>query len=84
MGSFQAMSVNEDANTANRKYCPEGPNKGGGGNKSLKNVTIPNPKPISDIRTFFKRAEYQREQFSRQTEGNVSSNAIKSDLIVID
>ena len=56
----------------------------GGGNKSLKNVTIPNPKPISDIRTFFKRAEYQREQFSRQTEGNVSSNAIKSDLIVID
>ena len=85
MGSFQAMSVNEDANTANRKYCTECPNKGGGGgNKSLKNVTIPNPKPISDIRTFFKRAEYQREQFSRQTEGNVSSNAIKSDLIVID
>ena len=83
MGSFQAMSVNEDANTANRKYCTECPNKGGG-DKSLKNVTLPNPKPISDIRTFFKRAEFQREQFSRQTEGNVSSNAIKSDLIVID
>ena len=32
---------------------------GGGGDKSLKNVTIPNPKPTSDIRTFSKRTEYQ-------------------------
>ena len=52
MGSFLAMSVNEDANTANRKDCTKCPNKGGK-NKSLKNVTIPNLKPSSDIRTFF-------------------------------
>ena len=61
MGSFLAMSVNEDANTTNCKDCTKCPNKGGK-NKSLKNVTIPNPKPSSDIRTFFKRTEYQREQ----------------------
>ena len=42
MGSFLTMSVNEDANTANRKNCTKCPNKGGK-NKSLKNVTIPNP-----------------------------------------
>ena len=29
MGSFLAMSVNEDANTANRKDCTKCPNKGG-------------------------------------------------------
>ena len=29
MGSFLAMSVNEDANTANRKDCSKCPNKGG-------------------------------------------------------
>ena len=28
-GSFMAMSVNEDANTANRKGCTKCPNKGG-------------------------------------------------------
>ena len=51
MGYFLAMSVNEDADTANRKDCTKYPYKGGE-NKSLKNVTIPNPKPSSDIRTF--------------------------------
>ena len=40
-------------------------------NKSLKNVTIPNLKPSSDIRTFFKRTGYQREQVTPETEGNV-------------
>ena len=29
MGSFLAMSVNEDANTANRSDCTKCPNKGG-------------------------------------------------------
>ena len=47
-------------------------------------MTIPNPKPSSDIRIFFKRTEYQREQVIPETEGNVPSNTIKSDLIVID
>ena len=61
MGSFLAMSVNEDANTTNRKDCIKCPNKRGK-NKSLKNVTIPNLKPSSDIKTLFKRTEYQREQ----------------------
>ena len=83
MSSFLAMSVNEDANTANRKDCSKCLNKAGK-NKSLKNVTIPNPKPSSDIRTFFKRTEYQREQVTPETEDNVSSNVIKSDLIFID
>ena len=81
MGSFLAMSVNKDTNTANRKDCTKCPNKGGK-NKSLKNVTIPNPKPSSDIRTFFKRTEYQTE--GKLLQGNVPSNAIKSDSIVID
>ena len=45
---------------------------------------MPNLKPSSDIRTFLKRAEYQRQQVIPETEGNVPSNAIKSDLIVID
>ena len=58
MGSFVAMSVNEDGNIANRKDCTKCSNKGGK-NKSLKNVAIPNPKPSSDIRTFFKK---EREQ----------------------
>ena len=40
------------------------------------------PKPRSDIRTFFKRSENQREQVAPEKEGNV--NDIKSDLIVID
>ena len=66
MGSFLTVSVNEDANTANRKDCAKCPNKVGE-NKSLKNVTIPNPKPSSDIRTFFKRTEYQREQLTPET-----------------
>ena len=61
MGSFLAMSVNEDPYTANCKDCTKCPNKGGK-NKSLKNVTIPNPKPSSDIKTIFKRTKYQREQ----------------------
>ena len=83
MGYFLAMSVNEDANTANRKDCIKCLNKGGK-NKSLKNETIPNPKRCSDIRTFLKRTEYQREQVTPESEGNVPSNAIKSDLIAID
>ena len=58
MDSFQAMSVNEDANTANGKDCIKCPNKGGK-NKSLKNVIIPNAKPSSDIRTFLKITDYQ-------------------------
>ena len=45
-------------------------------NKSLKNVAIFNPKFCSDFRTFFKRAEYQREHVTPETEGNLSSNAI--------
>ena len=83
MNSFLAISVNEDANTANRKDCIKCPNKGGE-NKSLKNVIIPNPKPCSDIRTFLKITDYQWEQVTQETEGNVPSNAVKSDLIVID
>ena len=83
MGSWLALSVNEDANTANRKDCTKCPNKGGK-NKSLKNVTMHNLKPSSDIKTFFKRTEYQREQVTRETKGNVPSNAIKLDFIVID
>ena len=83
MGSFLPMSVNEDANIANRKDCTKCPNKGGK-NKLLENVTITNPKPSSDIRTFFKRTEYQREQVTPETKSNIPSNAIKSDLIVTD
>ena len=56
----------------------------GGGGKSLKNVTIPNPKPSSGIRTFFKRTEYHREQVTAETESNAPSKGVKSDLIVID
>ena len=48
------------------------------------NVKIPNPKPGSDIRTFLKRTEYQRKKVTPETEGNVPSNAIKLDLIVVD
>ena len=51
MGSFLAISVNEDGNTANRTDCTKCSNKREK-NKSLKNVTMPNPKPSSDIRTF--------------------------------
>ena len=83
MGSFLAMSVNEDANTANRSDCTKCPNKGGK-NKSLKYVTISNHKSSSDIKTFYKRIEYQREQVTSEAEGNIPSNAIKSDLIAID
>ena len=83
MGPFLAMSSNEDTNAANRKDCTKYHNKGGK-NKSLKNVALPNPKPSSDIRTFFIRTEYQREQVTPETEGNVLSSAIKSNLIVID
>ena len=50
MGSFLAVSVNEDANIANRKDCTKCPNK----------------------------------QVTPETEGNVPSNTIKSDLIFID
>ena len=56
--------------------------RGGEGGKSFKNVTIPNPKPSSGIRTFFKRAKYRREQVTAETESNVPSNAIKSYFIV--
>ena len=83
MGSFLAINVNEDVNNANRKDCTKCPNKGGK-NKSLKNVTIPNPKPSSDIRAFFQRTEYQREKVTPETEGNVPSNAFKPELIAID
>ena len=48
----------------------------------FKNVTMASPKPRSDIRTFFKRSENQREQVAPEKEGNV--NDIKSDLIAID
>ena len=57
---------------------------GGSGGKWLENVKIPNPKPGSDIRTFLKRTEYQRKKVTPETEGNVPSNAIKLDLIVVD
>ena len=83
MGSFLAMSDNKDANTENHEHSTKCPNKGRK-NKSLKNATIPNPKPSSDIRTFFKKADYQREQVTPKTEANVPSNTIKSYLIVID
>ena len=43
-----------------------------------------NPKPRRDIGTFFKRTEYQRDQVTPETESNVSSNAIKPDLIILD
>ena len=66
MGSFLAMSINEDANTANRKYGTKCCNKGRK-NKLLKNVTIPNPTPSSTIRTLFKRTEYQIEQVTPET-----------------
>ena len=49
--SFLAMSFNEDVNTVNRKDCTICPNNEKK-NKSLKNVTMPSPKPSSDIRTF--------------------------------
>ena len=75
MGSFLAVSVNEDANKCPNKDCTKGANKGEK-NKSLRNVTIPNPKASSDIRTFFKKTEYQREQVPPEIEGNVPSNAI--------
>ena len=58
MGSFLAMSVNEDANTANCKDCTKCPNKKqikSLKKQTLKDITIPNPKPSSDIRTIFKR-----------------------------
>ena len=45
---------------------------------------MPHPKPRSDIRTFFKRAENQREQVAPEKESNFLSNDIKSDLIVIE
>ena len=64
------------------KTAPNVPIKGG--KKSLKNITIPNPIPSSNIRTLFKRTEYRREQVTPETEGKVPSNAIKSDLIVIN
>ena len=41
-------------------------------------------KPSSNIRTFFKRTEYQREVVAPEKEGNVPSNNIKSDLSVIN
>ena len=47
-------------------------------------LIIPKRKPSCDIRTFLKITEYQREQFTPETEGNVSSNTIKSDLIIIE
>ena len=83
MGSFLAISVNKDANTVNHKDWTKYPNKGAK-SKSLKNVTITNPKLSSDITTFLKRTELQRKQVTPETEGNVPSNPIKSDFIVID
>ena len=53
IGSFLAMSVNEDANTANRKDCIKCPNKEGE-NKSLKTVTIPNPNLVVISELFLK------------------------------
>ena len=67
------MSVNEDANTVNRKDCTKCPNKGEK-DKSLKNVRMTSAKPSSDIRTFLKRTEHQREQVALKKEGDVHSN----------
>ena len=53
MGSFLALSVNEDANNANCKYCTKSPNKKGE-NKSLKNVAIPNPNLLVISKRFLK------------------------------
>ena len=52
--------------------------------KSLKNLTMPSPKSSSYMRTSFKRTENQMEQVAPEKEGNVPSNDVKSDLIVID
>ena len=38
----------------------------------------------TNLTTFFKRTQYQREPVIPETEGIVPSNAIKSNLIVID
>ena len=83
MGSSLASSVNEDANTANCKYCTKCPNKKGE-NKSLENVAIPNPNLLVISKLFFKRTDYQIEQVTPEIEGNVPSNTIRSDLIIID
>ena len=80
---FLIMSVDEDANTVNHKDCTKCSNKRRK-NKPLENVTMTSPKSSSDIRTFFKRTEYQREQVAPVKEGNLPSNDIKSDIIVID
>ena len=55
-----------------------------GKSKSLKNLTMSSLKPSSNIRTFFKRTEHQIELVAPEKEGNVPSNDIKSDLIVIN
>ena len=48
----------------------------------MQQYLTPNLVVISEL--FFKKAEYQREQDTPETEANVPSNTIKSDLIVID
>ena len=77
LGSFLAISANEDANTANCKDCTKCPNKGG--KQIMKKCNNTYPKPSSDIRTSLKRKECQRETKTPVTEGNRPSNAIKPD-----
>ena len=48
----------------------------------MQQYLIPNLVVISEL--FLKKAEYQREQGTPETEANVPSNTIKSDLIVVD
>ena len=45
---------------------------------------MPSPKPSSDIRKISKRIEHQRKQVAPEKEGNVPSNNIKLDFILID
>ena len=61
------------------------PIKGEGGKTNhwkMQQYLTPNLVVISEL--FLKKAEYQREQGTPETEANVPSNTIKSDLIVID
>ena len=83
MSDISDMSVNEDAIILNWKDSAKQSNKGKKP-KSLRNVTISSFKASSDIRFFQKRTKNQKEQVAPEKEGNLPSNVIKSDLIVID
>ena len=85
MGSFMAMSVNEDANTANRKDRIKCLNKGWKTNhRKMQQYLTPKIVVISELFLKEQISKYQREQVIPETEVNQPSNAIKSDLIVID